>query len=258
MRILITGASGSIGQILAEGLAEHDLVLWSRAQVAVGPRVEYSTSGDLRDVEWWQKAQIPPDVDVVIHLAEPVKTKLSEAAVESIIASHSVFLDHACTNARLVIYPNTAYRYDYRVRSANLQYLRIKSEVARRFHTRKNFVSPVIHPLTDAGGALARLIKSQSHVPLFNPFCSFQATIPVLTVPRLIDFFRDQISGGHSLRSDWYAGESSIAALTDSPDRSDWPFVSKIIKSLLTPLSNAPTISLLLRGRDLRNDAQTP
>jgi hypothetical protein len=251
VKILITGASGFIGRILAASLGGHELVLWSRNPVPAGPASTYCAAGDLRNTEWWQNAEIPQGVDVVIHLAEPVKTKLTDGALESVLSSHCAFLEHACARAHLVVYPDTAYRYDRRVGSANRQYLTIKTEVLRKLSDRENFASPIIHPLVDSGGALARLIEAQSKIPVLNPFCAFKASIPVLTIPELVGLFRDQIGSRQLLKSDWYSGVPTIATLTRKSDRRDWLFLSRMFRSALTPLSIAPTISLLKNGRQI-------
>ena len=69
MKILVTGASGFIGQILVAALADQDLVLWSRTQASSGSNAEYRASGDLRDTAWWRNTELPGGVNVVIHLA---------------------------------------------------------------------------------------------------------------------------------------------------------------------------------------------
>lgn len=251
MKVLVTGASGFIGRVLAESLSDHDLLLWSRTQLRAGPRAEYFASDDLRNTAWWQNAELPQGVDAVIHLAEPVKTKFTGEAVEAIVSSHRAFLEQACTRAQLVIYPNTAYRYDGHVGKKNRQYLRIKTEVVRKLCTRANFVSPVIHPLIDSNGSLARLVEAQSRLPILNPFCSFKARIPVLTVPELVAFFQDQLQHTYQLHADWYHRYPAIADLTRRSDRRDWAILSEVLKLALLPLSNSPSVSILMKGREI-------
>ena len=250
MKILVTGASGFIGRTLTESLENHELILWSRTQVSPGTRGEYSAAADLCRTEWWRNVEVPEDVDVVIHLAEPVKVKLSSDALASVVSSHRAFLENACDRARLVIYPNTAYRYDRRVSTANRQYLAIKTEVVRSLSTRNNFISPVIHPIVDSGGgALARLIRGQHRLPCFNIFCAFNARLPVLTKPVLISSFKRQLGSSRSIDPDWYDGYSTIAELTARDDRRDLSTISNIFKWSLIPLSNVPMISTLTKGR---------
>lgn len=251
MRILVTGASGFIGRILVESLQDHELVLWSRRRVLAGPSVEYCASEDLRNTEWWQNAEIPQDVDAVIHLAEPVKTEFTDSVLESVISSHVAFLEQACSRAQLVIYPNTAYRYDRRVGSSNRQYLKIKTEVLRQLSSRRNFASPVIHPLVDSNGALARLINAQDKFPFLNLFCAFRASIPVLTVPELVNCFREQIRSSHLLKTDWYCREPTIATLTGRSDRRDWLSLSRLFRRSLSAFSNVSTVSILINGRKI-------
>ncbi len=251
MKILVTGASGFIGRILAKSLSEHNLLLWSRTPVDHGVGIDFSTSDDLRNTAWWQDVELPDDLDAVIHLAEPVKVKLTDETVKSIVSSHRAFLENACDSAQLVIYPNTAYRYDRRVGSKNRRYLEIKAEVARELAVRENFISPVIHPLIDSSGALARLVEAQSKLPAINPFSAFEARIPVLTVPELILFFRNQLQHTYQLNADWFGGCPAICDLTHRPERRDVRVLSRLFKWSLLPFSKVPTISILLEGRTI-------
>lgn len=251
MKILVTGASGFIGRILAESLGEHDLLLWSRSPVPAGVGIESSISDDLRNTAWWKNVELPDGLDAVIHLAEPVKVKLTDETVQSIVASHRAFLENACANAQLVVYPNTAYRYDRRVGLKNRHYLKIKTEVSRELAVRENFISPVIHPLIDSSGALARLIEVQSKLPAINPFSAFEARLPVLSEPELISFFRHQLQHSYQLRADWFGRYPAISDLTHRQGRRDFVALSRSLRWSLRPFLNVPTISILLEGRTI-------
>lgn len=249
MKVLITGASGFIGRILSTGLAGHELVLWSRQSLPAVSGAEYSQSHDLRDVAWWRNVEIPQDVDVVIHLAEPVKLKLTPEVVDLIVSSHCSFLENACQTAQLVIYPNTAYRYDFEIGSANRPYLEIKTRVVREFASHPNFISPVIHPLIDSDGTLARLVREQARVPLLNPFAAFDANIPVLTVPDLLHWFRNQIENRDVRDEDWYSHIPTVGTLMAHPSRRDSITLSKFFRGCLRPFAKVPAVSILLNGR---------
>lgn len=251
MKILITGASGFIGKHLGNHLADHDLVLWSRTPPSAIHGIEYVESGDLANTGWWRDAKIPPDVDAVIHLAEPIKTKLSRTVAESVIESHCAFLTNACRSSRLVIYPDTAYRYDRRVKSANRTYLDIKRRVTGELSAHPSFISPVIHPLIDSGGALSRLQRQQRKVPLINPFSAFNARIPVLSIPELLVFFRDHIENGDTRIMDWYGQIPTVCDLMAGEGRRDMVIPSQILRQCLGPLAGLPAVSILLNGRAL-------
>ena len=249
MKILITGASGFIGRHLTNDLADHDLVLWSRTPPMTIHGIEYVESGDLANTAWWRDARIPTGVDAVIHLAEPIKLKLGHTVAESIIESHCAFLANACRASRLVIYPDTAYRYDRRVKSSNRTYLDIKRRVTRELLPYPSFISPVVHPLLDSDGALSRLRRQQRKVPLINPFSAFNARIPVLSVPELLVFFRDHIQNSDTRIMDWYGHIPTVGDLMADESRRDLITPSKILRRFLGPLSGLPAVSILLNGR---------
>lgn len=249
MKILITGASGFIGKHLTNDLADHDLLLWSRTTPPAIHGVEYVESGDLTNTAWWRDAKIPPGVDAVIHLAEPIKLKLGRTTIESIIESHCEFLANACRASRIVIYPDTAYRYDHHIKPANRTYLDIKKRVARELLPYPNFISPVIHPLLDSGGALSRLQRQQRKVPLINPFSEFNARIPVLTIPELMIFFRNHIQNSDTRIMDWYGHITTVGELMADDGRRDLVTPSTILRRCLGPLSGLPAVSILLNGR---------
>ena len=249
MKILITGASGYIARMLISELRGHELLLWSRSKPVLERSYHFYQSADLTDFEWWSSAVIPAGVDVVVHLAESVKTYVNNDIANLIVSSHCVFLENACTHSALVIYPDTAYKYDARLGRRARAYCEIKSRVNSQLNKSINFISPIIHPVLESKGALAKLIYFQSKIPSINLFCSFNSTLPCLTSLDLKSNFKRIIFNKNHGGRDWFSINESIANLMNVEGRVDSHFISKTFKSLLSIFSFLPIIRLLLQGR---------
>jgi uronate dehydrogenase len=84
MRVLVTGAAGSIGRVVAAGLAEcgHDVVALDRVVPGGAPAGTEVVVGDVLDTGVLQRAL--DGVDAVVHLA----SRPDEASLPEILESH--------------------------------------------------------------------------------------------------------------------------------------------------------------------------
>lgn len=249
MKILITGASGRIGRLLIDHFIGHELVLWGRTRPVSDKGFETKSCNDLSNTKWWTEVQIPAGCDAIIHLAEPVKIDADETKIATIVNSHCSFIEKACKEKIVVIYPDTAYRYDRHLGKAARSYLKIKRSVVERMQSCEGFVSPVIHPLIDSDASLAKFLVLQRKVPFFNLFSAFDASLPILTTMKLKELFEAQIASKTTVAADWYESKKTIANLTNMSSRIDARGLSLLFKFFLKPLSGNPTIQLLLKGR---------
>lgn len=255
MKILITGANGYLGKLLSAEFVDHDLILWSRSGNSAYGKINRICK-DLDDSTWWSAIQLPDNLDVVIHLAEVVKINKSKDNINNIIFSHNHFLTQCCKNVPIVIYPDTAYKYDTQITTDASAYLGVKISVIEQLRVNKNFYHPVIHPILNGAGALAALCMMQKKIPYVNIFCDFDAEIPYSTESSLLNSFNDLLSGDSSLSNDWYCGIAKISNLMLVKSRMDIFWMSSLLKIFISFFKFHPSVNILIRGRRIVHSSE--
>jgi hypothetical protein len=253
-KILITGASGFIGQIIRNAYRGHYVEIWSRNYIDVYKNESYSQSQDLANTHWWENAPLREHYDIIFHLAEPVKENLCEKLVSNIIESHKNFLRLACQHATICIYPLTAYKYDLGLAKSSQSYLNIKNQVSKMFKLKTNIKLPIFHPIIDAGSGLNRLRLLEASIPYFNFFSDFNSKIPVLYVCDLIAYISSPEK--YSMKMpDIYTKKIAINELFYKNNRINAYKASRIFRLILSLFSNYQTIRLLLNGRSINDQS---
>jgi NAD+ dependent glucose-6-phosphate dehydrogenase len=108
MKILITGATGRIGEILRADLAEHDLRLLTRSEIDDAGEAETHTA-DIADLESIRPAM--RDVDSVIHLAaaSAVDSEWEQVLPANIIGARNIYEAARLEGVPQVIYASTTH-----------------------------------------------------------------------------------------------------------------------------------------------------
>ena len=249
-KVLITGASGSLGALARTLFCNCAVTLSSRRQLSVGENEVWYESKDLNDSGWWGDFGFEGQFDLVLHFAEPVKARVTDGEISKIIASHIGFISSATASCGRVIYPLTAYCYDLRVSKSAITYLRIKEEVYAALKSNDRVLFPIFHPLVDYGDGLAKLIHTERKIPFVNLFSEFDARLPVLTKMDIEKFLVDGHQE-HAGRIDVYSRISSVSELFARRARIDSRFVSRCVKALARVGAFVPAVHLLTNGRDI-------
>ena len=250
MKILITGASGYIGTILRQVFANDEVTLLSRRPLAAGRNEKWFVSGNVQSEFWWNSLPPDRDIDVIFHLAEPVKEHFAGTVKNAVIEGHLAFINHFSAKGAKLVYPLTAYIYDGRLSRSNANYMEIKQAIYQRLKGNAKVSFPIIHPLSDSAQGLGRLIQLEKRVPLVNVMCAFEATIPVLRLEHLRQAFAEPglMTPG---RHDVYSEIAPIKQLFNDDARANIRVLSQALRFVLTLLSFVPSFSLLVNGRDI-------
>lgn len=107
MRVVLTGAAGSIGRVVVAGLAEqrHEVVAVDRSDVAASQAVE-SVTADVLDAETMRTALV--GADAVVHLASTPHEAALPEILESHVLSCAVLLDAMVeTGVRRFVYASS-------------------------------------------------------------------------------------------------------------------------------------------------------
>lgn len=110
MKILVTGATGVIGEILRAQLTEHDLRLLSRSEVEqTRDHVSATHTGDVTELDELRPAM--RGVDAVIHLAAASEVESDWDAVlpANIVGARNVFEAARLENVGQVVYASTTH-----------------------------------------------------------------------------------------------------------------------------------------------------
>lgn len=247
-KILITGGSGYIAQLIRNIYRDDFVTIWSRRSVEINQNEIFHHSQDLKNVKWWQNPPIEDYFDVVFHLAEPVKTIISPSELASIIKSHCQFLISAKKNSKICVYPLSAYMYDDSFSESMQTYKSIKSGVYNELQGQNHIKFPVIHPLIDGDRGISMLRKLEGHIPMVNIFAAFNAKIPIL---RVEDLKREisQMSDISPKRYDVYSENMYIKDIFHSSNRFNNIFLSKIMYWLMSIVASVYPFGLLVNGR---------
>jgi hypothetical protein len=253
-KILITGGSGYIAQLIRNIYRDDFVTIWSRRAVTTNHNEIFHHSEDLKNVKWWQNPPIKDCFDVVFHLAEPVKTIISPSEIEAIINSHYQFLISAKKNSTICVYPLSAYMYDNKLSKSMQTYKSIKLGVYNKLQSQKQIKFPVIHPLIDGDRGISMLKKLEGHIPMVNIFAAFNAKIPILRVEDLKKEI-SQMSYASPKRYDIYSENIYIKDIFHSSSRFNIIFLSKIVYWLMSTVTSVYPFSLFISGRKINDSA---
>ncbi|MBK9521678.1 MAG: NAD(P)-dependent oxidoreductase [Rhodocyclaceae bacterium] len=248
LRVMITGASGSLGTLFREFYAAHRVTLVSRSPLIVMQNEKWIQAGDLLDPGWWADFQFDGEYDRVIHLAEPVKREMSDDEVDRVVLSHNNFIAAAIGISPSVVYPLTAYRYDRRLCRKAATYTAIKERVLLANKHRTGLSFPIFHPLIDYGDGIHSTIKFERKIPFFNLFCDFDLELPVLYKATIKSYLFSPMADGVK---DVYTKIDRISNIFNAGRRLNIVALSRLIKLTLNALSFVYAFELLTHGRKL-------
>lgn len=250
MRILITGASGSIGTVVREVYGGCDVVLLSRKYIEPRPNEVWFKSKGLGENSWWSALPKNVNYDLVYHLAEPVKKYKKHESVDCIVKGHDDFIKYALGCTAMLVYPLTAYLYDNNLAKSNRSYSEIKKKVYYLHCNNQRISFPVYHPLLDHGNGLYKLVKYHRAVPFINLFSEFKNSLPVLTINDL----KEKISSSKYLipgKVDIYTSVPCISDIFSCPDKVNNLYLSNILLNIMKSLCGHANINLLVNGRSI-------
>lgn len=249
MKILITGASGKIGLLARSAFAKEQVTLMSRKCCECGPNEKWIACSSLDDVDWWSNQALACDYDLVLHFAEPVKKCLKPSELLRVVDSHVAFIKNSLVKSRLVLYPQTALVYDRRLSKSEQAYLAIKRDVVERTVGPNNLLVPVIHPIINYGDGLATMRGFIQRIPIFNPFCDFKSTVPILYKNDLEKLFRSLCDQTVSARKDYYSCELCVSDIFHSDFKMNIYSLSLVLRRILCFFESIPKVYILLNGR---------
>lgn len=247
MKILITGASGKIAQLVRRCYSNHDVFLLSRGFIETQENEQLIVENVLEN---FNCNQLKPFglFDIVFHLAEPVKIPLSESSFNLIFNSHINFLDWSINNSIHTVYPLTAYLYDTYHHSQIKSYVEMKKRIYCHYEG-KGIKFPIIHPIIDSNyGSLSKLkiYIDKFHLGLF--FANFDSSFPVIYESDLILFIRN-VSSFSSGKFDLYSNFLKLNQL--SRVNYSRNFYSKFFLFLLSLFKLSKISRLIIMGRKI-------
>jgi len=242
-RILITGASSTLGRIVRDWHRNDKVVISSRSTIMCHDNETFAQSADLLDIEFWSNFLMNHQFDMVYHFAE---YKAQTTYFETIVQSHVKFLEGHQSKKSILIYPITAHLYDdWRAASS---YREIKSRVMSHFSSSGDRIKfPVVHPILEDSPELKKLRLINSCIPMINIFSEFTNQFPISSIETIGEkLCCPKLAFG---KSDIYDRMVSPSIICCNSHKFNVRWISKFIKMILRTFDSIGCIKLVLNGR---------